>query len=156
MPLFKGKKSYHYDTRKDISSIEDNLNWMMEHICRIENYMSMFGYDVDDYLENEQYQDCCDSNINQIVACADRIMTKDKAFFERYFGWFGEPIAIRVSTIHFYPATYRIDVWEFMTEMLPQIKESCEEALRNINLEEDGPQISRNRRRRTHFWRSES
>lgn len=152
MPLFKGKKKYHYDTRKDISGIEDNLNWMMEHIGRIEHYMSVFGSDIDDYLSNTQYQDCCDSNINQIIACADRILSKDKAFFERYFGWFGEPVAIRVSTIHFYPSAYRNDVWEFMTEMLPQIKESCEAALNDIRAGKDGSQASNNRRGRFHMW----
>jgi len=79
-------------------------------------------------------------------------MTKDKTFFDRYFGWFGEPIAIRISTVHFYPSAYRIDVWEFMTKMLPQIKESCETALNDLQMEKDSPKANNNRRRHPHLW----
>ena len=59
--------------RRSLGDLNENLNWIIRYSDVVDNYLTYFHDDYEDFLENEMFQDCCLAKIAQIAECLNRI-----------------------------------------------------------------------------------
>ena len=99
----------------------------------MDNYLTYFNNDYEDFLENVMFRDCCLAKIGQIAECLNRIDKNHSDIYDAYFvPVVGRFHGMRDITIHQYEnIDFRI-IWTFLTEERPIIVGAARKCLDNL------------------------
>ena len=119
--------------RRSLGDLKENLQWILKYSEGIENYLTYFNRDYEDFLENEMFQDCCLAKISQIAECLNRIDKNHPSVYEEYLvPIVGKFHGMRDITIHQYEnINFRI-IWVFLTEERPMIAGAARRCLDDL------------------------
>jgi len=103
------------------------LRSIIRYCQKIEETMKEFGEDMEDFLDNPQYQDLCSFYILQIGENTKNLHTKltDK---HTEINW-NNLRKTRNNIAHIYENVDYEMTWSTITEEIPIIKEACEKIL---------------------------
>ena len=119
--------------RRSLGDLNENLNWIIRYSDVVDNYLTYFHNDYEEFLETEMFQDCCLAKIAQIAECLNRIDKNHPDIYDSYFvPIVGEFHGMRDITIHQYEnIDFRI-IWVFLTEERPAIVGAARKCLADI------------------------
>jgi uncharacterized protein with HEPN domain len=109
---------------------------MIKYCGRVEDYLLRHGEDIEDFLENTEFQEGCAFCIIQIGEAAGLVSDSAKAL-SKDTPW-RDIKGMRNILAHQYEKAWLLGIRQTMTEDLPVLKKVCESILWELEHRSDG------------------